>query len=122
MTKYPLIEAMGINVHYDYNSDDMYVVHAEDLEQALQGTPVIYSGNASESWIALKNNSTIEPLTLDVRDVLEARVVCIQPIKKKTKAEAAINLLQEILELDEPKTLIIESIKQEARKILEMKD
>lgn len=124
MTKYPLIEAMGLKVLYNYDSNDsdndFYYVHASSLEDALQAAPFIYSGNPPDSWVALKNNCTIEPLTLDGHEVFEARVVCIQPIKKQTKAEAALDLLKEIIDLNEPKTLIVESIRQEAKKILKM--
>jgi hypothetical protein len=112
--KYPLIEAMGLEYfELYYLSKKRFVVMADDLEKALQAAPVVYSGKkenpTDQEWDDIKMfNSTHT-----------ARVVCIQPIKKKTQAEAAMDLLEE---LNQNRGLNLSNWENEIKRILEMKD
>lgn len=83
MNEYPLIQVMGLKVYQDEFSS---VVRADDIEKALQDAPEVY-GHGTQNWDFL----------LGENDSHKARLVCIQPMKKKTKAEAAIELLREMI-------------------------
>ena len=110
MSNFPLIEAMGLNLHKidSYN----YAVDADELEKALQDAPLWYGDPVYDSWstanIKHHNSHT-------------ARLVCIQPIKKKTKAEAAIELLIKINN-DRFHLPNNSDLTQQAKKILEMEE
>ena len=109
MIKYPLIEAMNLKVSYRYDTDsDSYFVYADDLEKALQDAPVLYGANP---------NYGIWDKYFGDNDSHTARLVCLQPIKKKTKAEAAIELLEE---LNQNRGLSLANWENEIKRILEM--
>ncbi len=113
MMKYLLIEAMGLQIQECIDKEADFV-WACDLEKALQNAPVVYSGKkenpTDEEWDDLKMPNSTHT----------ARVVCIQPIKKKTKAEAALEFVNKIA--DPVPGLIFFDLLNEAKKISEMKD
>lgn len=95
MSKYPLIESMGLKVHYDYETgSDTYFVKADDLEKALQNALVVHGVVDSPEWYTFKKDADVQPKNMDGKDVYKARLVCIQPIKKKTKAERIADLVE----------------------------
>lgn len=85
MSKYPLIEAIGLEickVRVDLEID-MYFVYADQLEQALQAAPEVL-GSETTGWHNEDGKVGSH----------WARVVCIQPIKKKTRAERIADLVE----------------------------
>jgi hypothetical protein len=112
MTEYPLIESMGLQIQKCIDQEADFV-WACDLEKALQGAPVVYSGKkenpTDQEWDDVKMSNSTHT----------ARVVCIQPIKKKTQAEAAIDLLEE---LNQNKGLNLSNWENDIKRILEMKE
>lgn len=105
MTKFPLIESLGLPIL----NDEPYaipVVVAMDLEKALRDAPIFYGTHTScKLWDA----------DFTDRDSHTARLVCIQPIKKKTKGDAAIEMLNDIW-------LRKDWSAEDIQKILEMKE
>jgi hypothetical protein len=87
--KYPLIEAMGLQITYLKYPCETNIVTADDLEKALQGAPVVYSGKkenpTDQEWDDMKMSNSTHT----------ARVVCIQLLKKQTKAERIAELVGE---------------------------
>ena len=112
MSSFPLIKQLGLIV-YDDKEQGM-LVDAADLERALERAPVAY-GNPVGGWVK----------TQDTRPAPEishtARLVCITPIKKKTKAEAALEFIKKCKDGDIYEMHANEVMK-EAKRILEMKD
>jgi hypothetical protein len=112
--KYPLIEAMGLQITYLKYPCETNIVTADDLEKALQGAPVVYSKKkenpTDQEWDDMKMSNSTHT----------ARVVCIQPLKKQTKAEAALELVRKIADPN-PAFIVIDLI-NEAKNISEMKD
>lgn len=112
MTKYPLIEAMGLQVVFVMQTEEVMKfegVHAEQLEKALKAAQIWYGDKNLDSW-------TTSKVWADTTHT--ARLICIQPIKKKTKAEAAIELLEEMSKIEQYQNWYI----MKARKILEMEE
>ncbi len=119
MSKYPLIESMGLKAFYNYDSDeDVWFVDADQLEKALRDAPVVY-GVPNGNWCDEKDKESC--------DNNKARLVCIQPLKKKTKAEAAIELLEEydamlkFREKDKFNTVDANTLQTDIKKVLEIK-
>lgn len=109
MSKFPLVEAMGLEIYHD--EDFGYFVSIRDLEKALRDAPIVYQDKNFEYWGKSPTRG---------KEPLEARLICIQPLKKKTKTEAAIEFMQKFVE---QKTLWhSQSAWDEAKKILEMED
>jgi hypothetical protein len=107
MTDFPLIKNLLNLAVYDHTT--RLVVDACDLEKALQAAPVAY-GKGTQDWNFL----------LGKDDTHTARVVCIQPIKKKTKAEAALEFVNKLA--DPVPGLRFFDLLNEAKNISEMKD
>lgn len=115
MSKFSLIESMGLKVIYNYDSDDdFYFVKADDIEKALQAAPVVYSGKkenlTDQEWDDMKMSNSTHT----------ARVVCIQPLKKQTKTEAALEFVNKLA--DPIPGLRFFDLLNEAKNISEMKD
>lgn len=105
--KFPMVDRLGLDfktVFYGSESED--VVLAEELEAILQSAQVVYGTNEYRpdeyEWSSNK---------LDT-DTHQALLINITPIKKKTKAEAALEYIKRMAELGH----------EDAEKILEMKD
>ena len=106
MSKYPLIESLGLK-HYSIQTYSFGIITepkysicsdfilASELEKALQDAPIVVKSDYSMDWVdgteILGGKTGRENIATKT-----ARLVCIQPIKKKTKAEAAIELLEEM--------------------------
>jgi uncharacterized protein (DUF488 family) len=88
MTKYPLIEAIGLEVHileriFTGAAVDIRAVKADELEAALDQAPVVYAPNPEiGGWTRTQCQG----------DIHTARLVCIQPIVRDT----AESLLREL--------------------------
>ena len=92
MNQYPLVEAFDLQFHiFDYTRT--YYLKVEDLEKALQDAPAMAQsfGDWVQGTEIIGGKSGRENIA-----TYTARLVCIQPIKKKTKAEAALGLLEEL--------------------------
>lgn len=111
MSKYPLIQEMGLQITYLKYPCENNIVTADDLEKALQAAPLWYGDKDLDSWSTVK-------VWADTTHT--ARLVCIQPIKKKTKAEAALEFVNKLA--DPVPGLRFFDLLNEAKKISEMKD
>lgn len=109
---YPLIKKWltGVQVWSKPLKDEQYVVLASELEAKLAEGFEVY-GNKSEFF------DTVRTPTIDKYIAL---AIGKQPIKKKTREEAAFELLQEISQMS-PITAANEHYANKAKKILEMK-
>lgn len=117
MNKYPLIKLMGLEIKYieihrpaDKSQPTATgFIKADDLEEALQNAPVTYAPNGNAySW------STGET----VHHTFEARLVCVQPKKLKTKAERIAELISEYVEAGN--VIGGSELNEEIEKILEL--
>lgn len=107
MSKFPMIEKIGLSVF------GMDVIKAEDLESILQSAQVVY-GHVKQDmphWWGPRENGQFD-------DTHTALVIGITPLKKKTKAEAALELLQEMSKIEGYENWYTSA----AKRILEMKD
>lgn len=116
MSKFPLIKAIGLDFVVPGLLPLAPVVSAEDLEKVLQDAPVGYGYVKNKDDIHILDKASIEEYGLTEDNIHQVRIVCIQPFKKKTKSEAALELLAKIHsgELDWDKSDIA--------KVLEMQD
>jgi len=86
--------------------DDQFVVTAEELEEILQSAQVVYGHvkKGTPNWWGPRENGQFD-------DTHTALIIGITPIKKKTKAEAALEFVASMA-----------PHMSEAKRILEMKD
>ncbi len=113
MSNFKTIEKLGLTV-WDYKDPHHhFAVNAEDLESLLQSAQVVYEVENSagiNSWLH------IEAIGAKSKAIL----LCVEPIKKKSKAEAALEFMQMFIE---QKTIWhSQPAWEEAKRILEMKD
>ena len=111
MSKYPLIGAMGLEIKEVLITHVRkgFCIEADDLEKALQDAPEVY-GVPSGTWCDEDDQESCDTHT--------ARLVCIQPIKKQTKAEAALEFVQF---LNENPNLFLDKVQlYQIKEILEM--
>lgn len=113
--KFPMVDRLGLDfktVFYGSESED--VVLAEELEAILQSAQVVYGTSERRpdeyEWSGRK---------LDT-DTHQALLINITPIKKKTKAEAALDLLERLGQMDG--IFNVAWAKDDINKVLEMKD
>ena len=112
MSKFTMIEKLGLTV-WDNRTPHCFVVDAEELEALLQSAQVVYEVENSagiNSWLH------IEAIGAKSKAIL----LCVEPIKKKTKAEAALELLEKLAK-DHDKLIQPEWQVKEAKRILNMK-
>lgn len=107
MSKFPMIEKIGLSVF------GMDVIKAEDLESLLQSAKVVYGSPDTPSDQLAWSNTQLDC------DTHKALLLAVEPIKKKTKAEAALELLERLAKDPAYYSGLGTS---EARAILEMKD
>lgn len=115
MSKFKTIEKLGLSISEWGDGDKTSVVLAHELESLLQSALVVYGSpdTPSDQW-AWSNTQ------LDC-DTHKAFLLAVEPIKKKTKAEAALELLERLAK-DHDKLIQPEWHVKEAKQILEMKD
>ena len=108
MSKFKTIEKLGLRVH---SVSGLTVVSANSLEELLQSAQVVYGlEEGGTFWWATHQLS---------QDTHQAILIAITPIKKKTKAEAALEFVKKISLAD---VSCSEPYVDEAKRILEMKD
>lgn len=90
--------------------DDQLVVTAEELEKILQSAKVVYGSPDTPSDQLAWSNTQLDC------DTHKALLLAVEPIKKKTKAEVALEFIREIEKLDHG------YFRDKAKKILEMKE
>lgn len=105
-----MIEKMGLKV-LDLRDENLFVVSAFDLESILQSAQVVYRSKDG-LW-------THEDYDDDTHKGL---LIGVEAIKKKTQAEAALELLQEMLDDCLPMQGSEHDFAIEAKRILKMKD
>lgn len=98
-TKFPLTEALGLKAHdpLRFALDAEPVVLVNDLERALERAPVVTTG-----WEPAKDGmgtthvwrTSYEP---HPNPTDTARLVCIQPIKQKSREEQLEELVRDML-------------------------
>lgn len=116
MSNFKNIEKLGIDLLYAYQCDEKStVIHAEDLEHILQSAQVVYGSPDTPSDQLAWSNTQLDC------DTHKAFLLAVEPIKKKTKAEAALELLERLAK-DCDKLIQPEWHVKEAKRILEMKD
>ena len=115
MSKFPTIKKLGLSISEWGDGDKTSVVLAHELESILKSAKVVYGSPDTPSdqlaWSCTQ---------LDC-DTHKAILLNIEPVKNKTKAEAALELLSKItndgFHLPNNADLIVQ-----AKRILEMKD
>lgn len=114
MKTFKMIGNLGIDLLYAYQCDRKdTVIYAEDLEALLQSAQVVYEVEDSagiNSWLHIEA----------IGAKSKALLIGITPIKKQTKAEAALEFLQMFVE--QKTTWHSQAAWEEAKRILEMKD
>ena len=113
MSDFPNIEKLGLSIAEWGDGDKTSVVLAHELESLLQSAQVVY-GHGNDKKPLWDHEQTSS-------DTHSALLIAITPIKKKTKAEAALELLSKItndgFHLPNNADIIVQ-----AKRILEMKD
>ena len=105
MSNFKNIEKLGLRVH---SVSGLTVVSADSLEELLQSAQVVYGlEEGGTFWWATHQLS---------QDTHQAILIAITPIKKKTKAEAALEFLEEIQKTQN------DYYAEKAKRILNMKD
>ena len=114
MSNFPLVENLGLTVYAQ--TDIGSVVYAEDLERILGYAQRVYGHfkQGKPNWWGPTENGQFD-------DTHTAFIVGITPIKKKTKAEAALEFVSEVNK-GKFNGWKVESVQAEAKRILEMKD
>lgn len=107
MSNFKTIEKLGLTI-FDYKEPHHhFAVDAEELEALLQSAQVVYGVDGN--WTTTQWED----------DKVTGLVIGITPIKKKTKAEAALELLGKLA--NDP-AYYSSLAAAEAKQILEMKD
>lgn len=112
MSNFKNIEKLGLKI-WDYKEPHHhFAVDAKELEILLQYSQVVYGSKGLPGdgmiWQGKQHNV----------DRYSALLIGITPIKKKTKAEAALELLQEMSKIEGYENWYTSA----AKRILEMKD
>lgn len=114
MSKFKTIEKLGLSITTWGGDPRTSAVLAQELETLLQSAQVVYGtkykNTPDESEWATHQLS---------QDTHSAILIGITPIKKKTKAEAALEFVEKVVNGD---YLRLEVDIKEAKRILEMKD
>lgn len=114
MSTFKTIEKLGLKVTHIAGQG---VVSANNLELILQSAQVVY-GSMDEN----KPNEFYEfDYYQQAGDTHRALLLCLEPIIKKTKAEMALELLQEMLDDCLPMQGSEHDFAIKAKRILEMK-
>lgn len=110
MSNFKTIKKLGLSITTWGGDPRTSAVLAQELETLLQSAQVVY-GNSRYGWAFEKDDAYTHT----------ALILAITPLKKKTKAEAAFELLSKITNdgFHLPNNA---DIVQQAKRILEMKD
>lgn len=117
MSTFKNIEKLGLKVclaRPTHGEDQQWIVFANKLESLLQSAQVVRRKKGITLWTENFGVFTFEPDE-------QALLIGITPLKKKTKAEAALELLEKLAK-DHDKLIQPEWHVKEAKRILEMKD
>lgn len=112
MSKFKMIEKLGLNIETWEGENNSFVL-AHDLEALLQSAQVVYGSPDTPSDQLAWSNTQLDC------DTHKAFLLAVEPIKKKTKAEAALELLEKLA--NDP-AYYSGLGTGEAKRILEMKD
>ncbi len=107
--KFPMIKKLGLRL-WDQDNNTGWV-KAEDLEAILQSAQVVY-GVPGGNWCSEQDKESC--------DNYRALLLAVEPLKKKTKAEAALEFMQIFVE--QKTTWHSQQAWEDAKRILEMKD
>ena len=111
---FPLIKKLGLTV-WDNANPHTLVVDADELESLLQSAQVVYGSG-------FKSTDEVEWSTHQLKnDTMSGLIIGITPLKKKTKAEAALEFVEKFKSGKLSHVGYLEA-EQEAKRILEMKD
>ena len=111
MSTFKTIEKLGLSITTWGGDPRTSAVLAQELESLLQSAQVVYGlEEGGTFWWATHQLS---------QDTHQAILLAITPIKKKTKAEAALEFVKKISLAD---VSCSEPYVDEAKRILEMKD
>lgn len=114
MSKFKMIEKLGLEIIAPYRASGTEMVRAEDLEDLLQSAQVVYgSPDTPRDQLAWSNTQ----LGCDTH---KAFLLAVEPLKKQTKAEAALEFVESLAK-DTTKFWNV-ATPDEAKRILEMKD
>ena len=116
MSSFPMIGKLGLSITEWGDGDKTSVVLAHELESLLQSAQVVYGYPKDPfftGWKSMDNYPYKNPSH-------QALLICVEPIKKKTKAEAALEFMQMFVE--QKTTWHSQQAWKEAKRILEMKD
>ncbi len=114
MSNFKNIEKLGLKI-WDYKEPHHhFAVDAQELEEILQSAQVVYGSPDTPSDQLAWSNTRLDC------DTHIALLIGITPIKKKTKAEVALEFLQMFVE--QKTTWHSQAAWEEAKRILEMKD
>lgn len=110
MSKFKNIERLGLRVH---SVSGLTVVSADSLEELLQSAQVVYEVENSagiNSWLHIEA----------IGAKSKALLIGITPIRKQTKAEAALEFMDKLAK-DYP-AMCSAFVVDQAKRILDMKD
>ena len=111
MSTFKNIEKLGLSVH---NIVGEKVVSAKNLESLLQSAQVVYGSPDTPSDQLAWSNTQLDC------DTHKAFLLAVEPLKKKTKAEAALELLERLESMSG--IFNVSWPKDDMKRILEMKD
>ena len=112
MSNFKNIEKLGLSITTWGGDPRTSAVLAQELESLLQSAQVVYGlEEGGTFWWATHQLS---------QDTHQAILIAITPIKKKTKAEAALELLERLHSM--PGIFNVAWPKEDMKRILEMKD
>ncbi len=115
MSNFKNIEKLGLKI-WDYKDPHHhFAVDAKELEAYLQSAQVVYGSPDTPSDQLAWSNTQLDC------DTHKAILLAVEPIKNKTKAEAALELLEKLAK-DHDQLIQPEWHVKEAKRILEMKD
>ena len=114
MSKFPTIKKLGLSIAEWGDGDKTSVVLAHELESLLKSAQVVYGSPDTPSDQLAWSNTQLDC------DTHKALLLAVEPIKKKTKAEAALELLERLHSMSG--IFNVAWPKDDMKRILEMKD
>lgn len=122
MSKFPLIEKLGVRVNAYENQPGVYSyeVNAEELERVLERAPVVFGRLVTSargmSWLDLPIEKIHQPTTI----THTARLLMIEPIQKDT-AEGLLREFTNQVDKDFGMSSPWQSLYERAKRLLEGK-
>lgn len=115
MSNFKNIRKLGLSITTWGGDPRTSAVLAHELETLLQSAQVVYGASYKK---ATESEWSTEPMNVDTHRAL---LLCVEPIKKQTKAEAALEFIKKCKDGDIYEMHANEVMK-EAKRILDMKD